>query len=65
MGQMLVIYFAPLQRVFQTEALALSDLVFLVFLSSSVFLVDEVRKTLSSSDSRWPDDKLKKQSEMV
>ena len=65
MGQMLVIYFAPLQRVFQTEALELSDLIFLAFLASSVFIVDEVRKTLLSRNSEWPTDNYKKTLEAV
>ncbi|RVE48862.1 hypothetical protein evm_006512 [Chilo suppressalis] len=43
-GQMLVIYFPPLQRVFQTEALTAHDLIFLVCLTSSVFIVSEVKK---------------------
>eukprot|EP01134_Creolimax_fragrantissima_P007600 CFRG7600T1 len=43
-GQLLVIYFPPLQRVFQTEALSISDLLFIITLSSSVFLADELRK---------------------
>lgn len=43
-GQLLVIYFPWLQEVFQTEALYLSDLVKLVFLCSSVFWADEIRK---------------------
>lgn len=46
-GQLLVIYFAPLQAVFQTEALTFWDILFLVCLSSSVFVVDEIRKLLS------------------
>jgi Ca2+-transporting ATPase len=45
-GQALVIYFPPLQRVFQTEALGLFDLVGLVILTSSVFWADELRKFL-------------------
>ena len=44
MGQLVVIYFPPLQGVFQTEALYLSDLCRLVLLASSVFWVDEGRK---------------------
>lgn len=52
MGQMLVIYFPPLQAVFQTEALHCTDILLLICLASSVFLVDEIRKvvvrTLSS-----------------
>ncbi|KAF2218554.1 hypothetical protein BDZ85DRAFT_245043 [Elsinoe ampelina] len=44
LGQGLVVYFPPLQRVFQTEALGVRDLVGLVLLASSVFWVDEGRK---------------------
>lgn len=44
MGQMLVIYFPPLQSVFQTESLSLTDLVFLVALTSSVCVVSEAMK---------------------
>ena len=40
---------APLQYIFQTEALALSDLIFLVALSSSVFIAAEVRKAYFNS----------------
>uniref|UniRef100_A0A3P8UMZ3 Calcium-transporting ATPase n=1 Tax=Cynoglossus semilaevis TaxID=244447 RepID=A0A3P8UMZ3_CYNSE len=36
MGQLLVIYFPPLQRIFQTESLSIFDLLFLVSLTSSV-----------------------------
>jgi Ca2+-transporting ATPase len=43
-GQMAVIYLPPLQYVFQTEALSASDLLYLTCLTSSVFLVNEVRK---------------------
>lgn len=43
-GQMLVIYFPPLQAVFQTEALHVADLVFLVCLTSTVFIFSELRK---------------------
>ena len=46
LGQLLVIYFPPLQAVFQTEALTLLDLVFLLGLCSSVLLVDEGRKLM-------------------
>jgi len=44
MGQACVIYLPFLQRVFQTEALGLWDLVLLVGIASSVFWVDEGRK---------------------
>lgn len=58
-GQLLVIYFAPLQRVFQTEALSFYgivfrhyhhyldlDLVFLSLLTSTVFIFNETKKYL-------------------
>ncbi|KAM8827052.1 calcium-transporting ATPase type 2C member 1 isoform 1-T1 [Synchiropus picturatus] len=44
MGQLLVIYFPPLQSVFQTESLSIFDLMFLVGLTSSVCVVSEVMK---------------------
>uniref|UniRef100_H3CIK2 Calcium-transporting ATPase n=1 Tax=Tetraodon nigroviridis TaxID=99883 RepID=H3CIK2_TETNG len=44
MGQLLVIYFPPLQGVFQTESLSLADLLFLVVLTSSVCIVSELIK---------------------
>ncbi|CAH3141856.1 unnamed protein product [Porites lobata] len=44
MGQMLVIYFPPLQAVFQTEALYCTDILLLISVASSVFIVDEIRK---------------------
>lgn len=43
-GQLLVIYFPPLQKVFQTESLALTDIAFLLTLTSSVFIVAELKK---------------------
>uniref|UniRef100_A0A671M1H2 Calcium-transporting ATPase n=1 Tax=Sinocyclocheilus anshuiensis TaxID=1608454 RepID=A0A671M1H2_9TELE len=46
MGQLLVIYFPPLQKVFQTESLSILDLLFLVGLTSSVCVVSEVIKKL-------------------
>uniref|UniRef100_A0A669EQL1 Calcium-transporting ATPase n=1 Tax=Oreochromis niloticus TaxID=8128 RepID=A0A669EQL1_ORENI len=49
MGQLLVIYFPPLQSVFQTESLSVFDLVFLVSLTSSVCAVSEVIKKVE----RW------------
>ncbi|XP_076238710.1 secretory pathway calcium atpase isoform X2 [Calliopsis andreniformis] len=45
-GQMLVIYFPPLQRVFQTEALTAKDILFLVGLTSSVFVISEIKKLI-------------------
>ncbi|EDO35616.1 predicted protein [Nematostella vectensis] len=46
-GQFLVIYFAPLQAVFQTEALHITDILLLLAVSSSVFIVDEIRKFIT------------------
>ncbi|XP_018401172.1 PREDICTED: calcium-transporting ATPase type 2C member 1 isoform X2 [Cyphomyrmex costatus] len=43
-GQMFVIYFPPLQRIFQTEALTAKDLLFLAALTSSVFVISEIKK---------------------
>ncbi|XP_037935641.1 calcium-transporting ATPase type 2C member 1-like [Teleopsis dalmanni] len=43
-GQMLVIYFPPLQMVFQTEALSVYDILFLLSLTSSVLIVAEIKK---------------------
>ncbi|CAL8238071.1 unnamed protein product [Merluccius merluccius] len=49
MGQLLVIYFPPLQSVFQTESLSALDLLFLVALTSSVCVVSEFIKQVE----RW------------
>nr|XP_033785910.1 calcium-transporting ATPase type 2C member 1 isoform X2 [Geotrypetes seraphini]XP_033785912.1 calcium-transporting ATPase type 2C member 1 isoform X2 [Geotrypetes seraphini] len=49
MGQLLVIYFPPLQKVFQTESLSITDLLFLVGLTSSVCVVSEVIKKIERS----------------
>lgn len=43
-GQLMVIYFPPLQEVFQTEALSASDLWYIVMLSSMILVLDTVRK---------------------
>ena len=43
-GQMMVVYFPPLQSVFQTEALGLLDLCHLLAVASCVFWADEGRK---------------------
>ncbi|KAF2753733.1 calcium-transporting ATPase [Pseudovirgaria hyperparasitica] len=44
LGQGLVVYFPPLQRVFQTEALGLFDIIGLLLTASCVFWADEGRK---------------------
>uniref|UniRef100_A0A8D0CWU8 Calcium-transporting ATPase n=1 Tax=Sander lucioperca TaxID=283035 RepID=A0A8D0CWU8_SANLU len=49
MGQLLVIYFPPLQSIFQTESLSIFDLLFLVSLTSSVCVVSEAIKMVE----RW------------
>ncbi|PVH13952.1 calcium-transporting P-type ATPase, PMR1-type [Candidozyma duobushaemuli] len=46
LGQMCAIYVPFFQAVFQTEALTFTDLVHLVFLTSTVFIGDEIRKYL-------------------
>ena len=43
-GQLFVIYFPPLQEVFQTEALSCADLFYIIALSSSVLMLDTLRK---------------------
>jgi Ca2+-transporting ATPase len=48
-GQLLVIYFPPLQHIFQTEALGFLDLVHLLAVASCVFWADEARKFFN----RW------------
>lgn len=45
-GQMLVVYCPPLQRIFQTEALSLNDLLYIVFVASSMVALDIARKVL-------------------
>ena len=43
-GQLLVIYWAPLQEVFQTESLSPIDLLTIILLSSSMLVLDTLRK---------------------
>ncbi|XP_068002473.1 calcium-transporting ATPase type 2C member 1 isoform X1 [Melanerpes formicivorus] len=54
MGQLLVVYFPPLQKVFQTESLSVLDLLFLLGLTSSVCIVSEVIKRLERSREKVP-----------
>lgn len=44
LGQLCVIYITPFQRIFQTEALTLKDVVYILLLSSSILWVDEAVK---------------------
>ena len=48
-GQLAVVYFPPLQEVFQTEALSIRDMSFIIILSSSILMLDTLRKTYFSS----------------
>uniref|UniRef100_A0A914YEB1 Cation-transporting P-type ATPase C-terminal domain-containing protein n=1 Tax=Panagrolaimus superbus TaxID=310955 RepID=A0A914YEB1_9BILA len=50
--QLAVIYFAPLQHIFQTEALSLFDLVFLTALTSTVFIFNETKKYIELRSTR-------------
>jgi magnesium-transporting ATPase (P-type) len=43
-GQLAVVYLAPLQAIFQTEALSIMDWVYITLLTSTVLWVDEIRK---------------------
>ncbi|DAZ95583.1 TPA: hypothetical protein N0F65_006069 [Lagenidium giganteum] len=43
-GQLMVIYFPPLQAAFQTEALSFEDLVYICCIASTVLIFDEARK---------------------
>lgn len=43
-GQLLVVFWPPLQSVFQTEGLTLRDMGYIVLLSSNVILMDTIRK---------------------
>ncbi|GLE07823.1 hypothetical protein PINS_up018529 [Pythium insidiosum] len=43
-GQLLVIYFPPLQATFQTEALTAQDLLYVCSIASTVLVFDEMRK---------------------
>ncbi|BFZ65112.1 High affinity Ca2+/Mn2+ P-type ATPase-like protein [Saitoella coloradoensis] len=50
LGQLAVVYVPFFQRIFQTEALGVSDLGLLVVIASSVLWVDEVRKWMGRRD---------------
>ena len=44
--QLLVVYCTPLQAIFQTEPLTLTDLITLTLLCSSVLIIDEIWKCI-------------------
>jgi len=46
-GQLLVIYWPPMQSVFQTEALTSADLLNIVGLASTMLVLDSVRKAIT------------------
>lgn len=52
LGQLCVIYFPPAQRIFQTEALSMRDMVGLVTLTSSIWWTDEIIKCLKKMQRR-------------
>jgi len=49
-GQLLMIYFPPMQSIFQTEAISFFDLAAVTCLASTVWVCDEVRKAFASMD---------------
>ena len=53
LGQMAVVYWGPLQKVFMTEALGWRDLVWLVGVGSAVWWVDEARKIMRRRKEGW------------
>lgn len=53
LGQLCAIYVPFFQEIFQTEALSLGDLVYLILISSSVWIADEVRKYLKRRTSSY------------
>ena len=62
-GQLLVVYFPPLQEVFQTETLSAMDMLYIVLLSSSVLWLDTLRKKFFSrffNDAYHPSPRAKK-----
>ena len=46
LGQLMVVYFPPLQEVFQTEALSIADIFCIISLGSFILVLDTVRKKL-------------------
>jgi len=48
-GQMLVVYFPPLQKVFRTVPLSFIDMVFIICLASTMLCLDYVRKKFAAN----------------
>merc|ERR1712070_866648 len=48
-GQLLVVYWPPMQGIFQTEALSIRDLINIVALASTMLLLDSSRKLFASN----------------
>ena len=46
LGQLLVVFWSPLQEVFQTEDLSYGDLLYIVMMSSTILWLDTLRKKL-------------------
>jgi Ca2+-transporting ATPase len=44
LGQLLVVYFPPLQATFQTTSLSMGEWIYLILISSTIFWVEELRK---------------------
>lgn len=49
LGQMAVIYFPPLQEIFQTCPLSLGDIFYILLVSSSILMLDTLRKMAFAS----------------
>lgn len=71
-GQLAVIYLKPLQEIFQTESLSMRDIIFILVLSSSVLILDTMRKKFffrffTDSNNQYPVfvSKSKKREKMV
>jgi Ca2+-transporting ATPase len=59
-GQLLVIYAPPLQKIFQTEPISLTDLLSIVALTSSVWIVSEFKKFFENGMKIYSKDNRKK-----
>lgn len=55
LGQIAVIYFPPLQAIFQTEALSLGDWIYLTSVASSILIFEEVFKLCAGKYIEMPE----------